>query len=159
MGWHLFADDVEEEVATGIAEEFELLAEVFDDVVEIAMGSKITSEVAVFGVEFDDALGVVDDCGEFSAVADDACVLPKFVEFLFRHARYPTDFEFVKCFVCGGPFGVDDTPRHAALEYGFGHDLEVVVKGLDLDLWWCAFFVGHGWDFLNCDWCDFNDGL
>ena len=70
-----FADDVEEEVASGVAEEFELLFQVFDDVVEVAVGAEVVDEAAVFCVEFDDALCVVDDGGEFAAVSDDASVL------------------------------------------------------------------------------------
>ena len=71
-----FADDVEEEVAAGVAEEFELLFQVFDDVVEVAVGAEVVAmKSAVFCVEFDDALCVVDDGGEFAAVSDDASVV------------------------------------------------------------------------------------
>ena len=70
MGWDWFTDYVEEEVGTGVAEEFELLFQVFDDVVEVAVGAEVIDEAAMFGVEFDDALGVVGDGGEFASVAD-----------------------------------------------------------------------------------------
>ena len=149
MRWDLLADDVEKEVASGVAEEFKLFFEVCDDIVEIAVRAEVVPEVAVFGVEFDDALCVVDDCGKFSAVTDDTFVLGEFFELFVGKGGYSADLEAVEGFVGVGPLGVDDLPGHAALEYGFAHNFEIVVEGFDLDLRWGAFFIGHGKGLTN----------
>ena len=93
VGRDVLADDVEEEVASGVAEEFELLLQVFDDVVEVAVGAEVVAEVAVFGVEFDDTLCVVDDGGEFASVTDYASVVCEFFEFLVGEGCHSADFE------------------------------------------------------------------
>lgn len=144
MGWDWFADDVEEEVAAGVAEEFELLFQVFDYVVEVVVRAQVIDEASVFGVEFDDALCVVCDSGEFASVSDDAFVLSEFVQLFFSQSGDSSNFETVERLGCVGPFCVDDLPGHTALEDCFGHDLEVVVEGLDLYLGRSAFFIGHG---------------
>ena len=141
--WDWFTDDVEEEVATGVAEEFELFFQVFDDIVEVTVRAQVIDEAAVFGIEFDDTLGVVSDRGELAPVSDDAFVLGEFVKFLFRQGRYSADLETVERFVGVGPFGVDDAPGHTALEDRFRHDFEVVIQRLDRYLGRGAFFVGH----------------
>jgi hypothetical protein len=62
----LLADDVEEVVGAGVAEEAELALQVGDGLVEAAVRAEVAAEAVVFAVEFEQRLGVVDGALELA---------------------------------------------------------------------------------------------
>ena len=98
------------------------------------MGSQVVLDVAVFVLDFDQALGVLHGGGDFAPVADDSRIGGQRVDGRLVHGGHGSNVESLESGLKTGPLVADDFPGQAALKDGFGHNLKIVVQTLGNDL-------------------------
>ena len=79
-------------------------------------------------------LGVMHRGGDLAAVADDGRVGGQGVNLRLAHGGDGSHVEALETLLEAGPFAGNHLPRQAALEYGLGHHLQVVVEAFRDDL-------------------------
>src|SRR5713101_3445481 len=114
---HLLAHDIEEVVSTGVAEKPELALQISDRRVEAAVGTEITAEAAVLGIELEQRLRVIDRPLELRSVPDHALVSHQSIDVRGIKVRHGMRLEPGKRLANALPLRIDHPPADPALEY------------------------------------------
>ena len=98
MRRHLFADHIQEVVATHISHELELLPRVFNCGREVGVGTQIRAKPTMFLVQLNEFSGVADYYFKFSTFTNHPFIPNQSLDVIGAECRYGFYVEVMKCF-------------------------------------------------------------